>query len=171
VCPQRRMRRALIFPTVGAALLFSQASVSATVPQTSADQSASVGAPGSHAHRHAVARPTVRAMSASPSALTAAGGRVTLTATVRHARKCSIVSVPALPGLPHRADCSGGHLRKRIDLPRDSGHRDSVFRIRLTARRAGRQASRTVRVVVGEVVPSGRWHGRRYRLGVRCGQL
>jgi hypothetical protein len=96
--------------------------------------------PGMTAAAAATARapkPAVVTLRTSKAGLTSAGGVITVTATVRHATKCTFSSRPALRGLPAKVSCSRGRAARNLRLPGNAGTAAESYRLALTAAGSG----------------------------------
>ena len=113
-----------------------------------------LAAPSGGARRHAVASPpaSVLSFTVSPSALPAAGGTVSLAASVTDATTCVFRSSPDLPGLPASFPCSSGTAALSVAVPANTTRNPKTYTFDLTARGKGKPA-KAVPVAVIVVAP------------------
>jgi hypothetical protein len=76
-------------------------------------------APRIKAHAAKAAKPQISIFTATPSTLLAAGGKVTLTVVVAHAKACRFSSTAKLKGLPVTKPCTS-HASLTVPLPRNA---------------------------------------------------
>ena len=72
-------------------------------------------------------KPTISALSVSPSAVTDGNGWVTLSATVANASNCTFTGKRTLTELPATVPCSSGTVTEVVDLPRNAGKKTAKF--------------------------------------------
>jgi hypothetical protein len=77
----------------------------------------SLSTPGASA---STAPPAVLKFSVLPTRLSFAGGKVSLTASVRHATKCVLTATPALTGYPKTVACTSGQVSLTAVVPRNT---------------------------------------------------
>lgn len=78
-------------------------------------------------------KPTVSSFAVTPSALTFAGGSVTLSAQVTNAASCLFTSTKAgITGLPATVPCSNGTVTDDVGVPVNSGKRTTRYRLHLS---------------------------------------
>ena len=65
-------------------------------------------------------KPAVVSFKVVPATLVAAGGKVTLTLSVRHATKCTFASKPRLVALPTTVACASGTASHKVRMPKNS---------------------------------------------------
>ncbi len=100
-------------------------------------------------------RPTVVALRASKIELTSTGGKITVTATVRHASRCSLSSKPGLHGLPARVSCTRGRAVLTVRLPANNGSAVTSYKLAATASGpGGTSATRSLTVRVLPAAPT-----------------
>lgn len=92
--------------------------------------------------------PTVSAFKAIPASLTYAGGRVTLSATVNHARRCTFSSTGAISGLPSTVTCTSGSVHKVVTVPANSSDAAVVHTFNLAVTGTTTVHAPSVRVTV-----------------------
>jgi hypothetical protein len=98
-----------------------------------------------------VPAPVVSGLSASPVAVSAAGGPVSLSASVTGAATCTFSSKPALAGLPSTVDCAGGAATQSVAIPSTTKKKDVRYTVSLTATTSGGVRSRAAKTVVTEI--------------------
>ncbi len=94
-------------------------------------------------------KPVVQSLRASKMTLGHTGGKVTLTAKVLHASRCTFASRPSLRGLPLTVTCGSGTATAKVLLPANVGTIVSSYRLGVTAvGSGGRSKPRYVTVKV-----------------------
>ena len=78
-------------------------------------------------------KPVVQSLRASKMTLGHTGGKVTLTAKVLHASRCTFASRPSLRGLPLTVTCGSGTATAKVLLPANVGTIVSSYRLGVTA--------------------------------------
>jgi hypothetical protein len=91
-------------------------------------------------------KPSVARFKVRPSSLMATGGRITLSAVVARATKCTFSVTPAVKGLPHTVVCSSNKATREVALPRNTSAVAKSYAFSLKA--SGQAGSTTARAVV-----------------------
>jgi Peptidase A4 family len=142
---------ALVF-LVAAAVGSSRAATTSFQAQSSrvasvrAMRSVSVGDSARSSHV-GLRRVSIARFTATPSALSASGGKVRLQAVVHGATKCRFWSATTLKGLPSIKGCTSGKASLSVKLPANTTSSTKTYSLGLTARGAGRASTRRVIVV------------------------
>jgi hypothetical protein len=92
------------------------------------------------------ASPSITRLTTSSSSVPAAGGKVTVKASVKNARTCTLKSSVPIRSLPVTVDCSDGRWSKKVTIPPSSG---PAKRIVLTL--VAKSRSKSTRKKVGVV--------------------
>lgn len=77
--------------------------------------------------------PSVIAVHVSAATVSHGGGKVTVTASVRHATSCRFSSRPGVRGLPARVTCAAGQARTTVRLPANAGDEPVSYKLTVTA--------------------------------------
>ena len=91
-------------------------------------------------------KPSVGTFKVRPSSLMATGGKVTLSAVVTRAAKCTFSVTPVVKGLPATVDCSSNKATREVALPKNSSAVAKSYAFSLKAR--GQAGSTTARAVL-----------------------
>lgn len=103
----------------------------------------------------AISRPSVTYFRASVRSLPPGGGKVQLSAAVKHATSCRFSSSPGLTGLPAKVTCANGAAKRTVRVPANRSASQKSYRFGLTVTGPGGKATaRSVTVVVREEPPS-----------------
>src|ERR1700677_5023168 len=94
-------------------------------------------------------KPTVTALTATPSTISTVGGSTTITATVANATTCSISSSLALLAGGGLFDCSDGPVSQVIRFTKNATKKTAKYTISLEAVGSGRTKSAKVKLSVG----------------------
>src|SRR5205807_161172 len=97
--------------------------------------------------------PTISSLTASPQVLPAAGGPVTLKASVTKATTCTFASSPAISGLPVTVSCSSGSASTSVTLPRNPTTSQQSYAFSVTAIGSGSATTSPVMVAVDASPP------------------
>lgn len=94
--------------------------------------------------------PTIVSVSASPILLSAKGGTVTVTASVRGATSCVISGQrrPSGPYIAHRVNCRTGHAKLRFPVLAATSQSQQTIHFRIRALRAGKKTATALASVV-----------------------
>ena len=99
-------------------------------------------------------RVSIARFTATPSALSASGGRVRLQAVMHGATKCRFSSARTLKGLPSTKRCRSGRASVSIKLPKNTTSSTKTYGFDLTASGARGATSATRRLIVIEHAPN-----------------
>jgi hypothetical protein len=89
------------------------------------------------------AKPAITALKLSHSSIAVAGGKVTLTAAVHHAKTCKLTVKPKLSGLPKAVSCKNGKVKTTLAIPKNKGAK-RTFAFTLTATSGKKKISKKV---------------------------
>ena len=102
----------------------------------------------------ASAAPTVSAFTASPSALSSAGGTISLSATVGGtAATCKFSVAPAVPGLPVTVPCPAGSVSRDVTVPANATTTGKLYTFKLQVSGSGSVQATPVLVTVAPTPP------------------
>ncbi len=94
----------------------------------------------------ATAAPAVKLFKVSPMSVSSAGGRVTLTAKVTHAKTCAFSITPHVGGLPITRTCSSGGATTTFNIPANGLGTSRAYTVKLTVKGSGGTATATKRI-------------------------
>jgi alpha-tubulin suppressor-like RCC1 family protein len=93
--------------------------------------------------------PTIRSLKVSPSTITVAKTRATVSAVVTHASSCTLSATPSIPGLPASFSCSKGTVRREVAPPANRTKKAGVkYTLTLTAKGTGGSKTATAKMLV-----------------------
>lgn len=92
-----------------------------------------------------VTKPAILALKLDHSAVAAGGGKVMLTAKVRHAKTCKLSVKPKLGGLPRSVACRSGKAKATLRFAKNRGAK-RTFAVTLTAMNGKKKAHKKVDV-------------------------
>lgn len=99
----------------------------------------------------AAASPTISVSSftAKPSALTWAGGSVTLSAQVTAAKTCTFSVTPVIKGLPTTKSCTNSTVSQTVTVPKNVGEKVTAYTFNLSVSGATTVEAKPTTVTVG----------------------
>ena len=95
-------------------------------------------------------KPVITAFTSSPTSFEKTGGSATLLATVSNATTCKFLSNKPVTGLPATISCSGGSATASPTFPANTGKKDVVYKITLSA-----SGAKTVKKKIDVTVTTG----------------
>jgi len=94
----------------------------------------------------ATGAPTIKSFTVSPSSVSSAGGKVTLTAKVGRAKTCTFSFTPHVGGLPATLKCSSGSVAKTIEVPANASSSTKYYTVKLSVKGSVGNVSATKRI-------------------------
>jgi hypothetical protein len=88
-------------------------------------------------------KPNITALKLNHASIPAASGKVTMTATVHHAKTCKLTVKPRLSGLPKSVSCKSGKAKTALTITKNKGPK-RTFVFTLTAASGNKKVSKTV---------------------------